>query len=203
MQYNQDYSGGFSGHTTTVHHDGASATPAPSLPLGNNGKERYHLVALAAGSRETKKFTGKLRQALQNDCGARNASDCFNPLTATRCQFGKTYVEAGGPKCSLRNLTTLVMQTYRNSLFCLQPAGDSPTRKGIFDAVMAGCIPVLFGFNMVRSYSILTPEVSEMLDDWAVTFSSNEARAHLQRIFRRGHHCYFPPRNHTQIWWGC
>ena len=30
------------------------------------------------------------------------------------------------------------------SVFCLQPMGDLPTRKGLFDVIMFGCIPVVF-----------------------------------------------------------
>ncbi|KAI3988727.1 hypothetical protein MKX01_001499 [Papaver californicum] len=30
------------------------------------------------------------------------------------------------------------------SEFCLQPPGDSPTRKSVFDSLISGCIPVLF-----------------------------------------------------------
>ena len=29
-----------------------------------------------------------------------------------------------------------------NSVFCLNPPGDMPTRKGFFDTILAGCIPV-------------------------------------------------------------
>ena len=32
----------------------------------------------------------------------------------------------------------------KHSLFCLQPPGDSPTRKSFYDALLSGCIPVLF-----------------------------------------------------------
>ena len=32
----------------------------------------------------------------------------------------------------------------QRSLFCLQPPGDSPTRKSLYDAIISGCIPVLF-----------------------------------------------------------
>ena len=35
----------------------------------------------------------------------------------------------------------------QNSVFCLQPPGDSPTRKSFYDAVVAGCIPVIFTSN--------------------------------------------------------
>eukprot|EP00603_Paraphysomonas_imperforata_P008696 CAMPEP_0114425248 /NCGR_PEP_ID=MMETSP0103-20121206/7133_1 /TAXON_ID=37642 ORGANISM="Paraphysomonas imperforata, Strain PA2" /NCGR_SAMPLE_ID=MMETSP0103 /ASSEMBLY_ACC=CAM_ASM_000201 /LENGTH=335 /DNA_ID=CAMNT_0001594069 /DNA_START=517 /DNA_END=1523 /DNA_ORIENTATION=- len=32
---------------------------------------------------------------------------------------------------------------YRNSIFCLQPPGDMEMRKGVFDSILLGCIPVL------------------------------------------------------------
>lgn len=32
--------------------------------------------------------------------------------------------------------------TYLHSTFCLCPQGDGPTRKGLFDAILFGCIPV-------------------------------------------------------------
>ncbi|KDP32605.1 hypothetical protein JCGZ_13155 [Jatropha curcas] len=37
-----------------------------------------------------------------------------------------------------------VMKLFQNSVFCLQPAGDSYTRRSIFDSILAGCIPVFF-----------------------------------------------------------
>ena len=40
--------------------------------------------------------------------------------------------------------TIRIAQLYFNSTFCLQPWGDGPTRAGIIDALLLGCIPVLF-----------------------------------------------------------
>ncbi|KAK9282524.1 hypothetical protein L1049_005444 [Liquidambar formosana] len=37
-----------------------------------------------------------------------------------------------------------VMQMFQSSLFCLQPQGDSFTRRSAFDSMLAGCIPVFF-----------------------------------------------------------
>ena len=34
--------------------------------------------------------------------------------------------------------------------FCLQPGGDSPYRKSVFDAALAGCIPVVFSQQLAR-----------------------------------------------------
>ncbi|CAN1748081.1 Probable xyloglucan galactosyltransferase GT19 [Linum perenne] len=38
----------------------------------------------------------------------------------------------------------LYMKPMLQSTFCLQPPGDTPTRRSTFDALIAGCIPVFF-----------------------------------------------------------
>ncbi|GLU11597.1 hypothetical protein SLE2022_283340 [Rubroshorea leprosula] len=37
-----------------------------------------------------------------------------------------------------------VMKMFQNSVYCLQPPGDSYTRRSVFDSILAGCIPVFF-----------------------------------------------------------
>jgi hypothetical protein len=37
-----------------------------------------------------------------------------------------------------------IMRLFRSSTFCLQPPGDSYTRRSAFDAMVAGCVPVFF-----------------------------------------------------------
>ncbi|KAG6731108.1 hypothetical protein I3842_01G113400 [Carya illinoinensis] len=37
-----------------------------------------------------------------------------------------------------------LMKVFRRSVYCLQPPGDSYTRRSIFDSILAGCIPVFF-----------------------------------------------------------
>ncbi|KAF5202083.1 Xyloglucan galactosyltransferase katamari1-like protein [Thalictrum thalictroides] len=37
-----------------------------------------------------------------------------------------------------------VMKLFQDSVFCLQPPGDSFTRRSAFDSILAGCIPVFF-----------------------------------------------------------
>ncbi|KAG9454672.1 hypothetical protein H6P81_007576 [Aristolochia fimbriata] len=63
-----------------------------------------------------------------------------------------------------------VMKMFRRSVFCLQPPGDSYTRRSTFDSMLAGCIPVFFhpGSAYVQyrwhlpknytSYSVFIPE---------------------------------------------
>ncbi len=37
-----------------------------------------------------------------------------------------------------------ILSVYRQSIFCLCPPGDDPSRKALFDSLLSGCIPVIF-----------------------------------------------------------
>jgi len=39
---------------------------------------------------------------------------------------------------------SLPLQVTQSSVFCFQPIGDLMTRKGLFDAILHGCVPVTF-----------------------------------------------------------
>ena len=43
----------------------------------------------------------------------------------------------------------------QNSVFCLQPAGDTETRKSLYDSILCGCIPVIIT-NMPNPYPFQT-----------------------------------------------
>ncbi|KAJ7980843.1 xyloglucan galactosyltransferase KATAMARI1-like [Quillaja saponaria] len=46
-----------------------------------------------------------------------------------------------GNKC---HKPVFVMKMFQSSVFCIQPPGDSYTRRSTFDSILAGCIPVFF-----------------------------------------------------------
>lgn len=50
------------------------------------------------------------------------------------CDFGESKCHSPGS----------IMKMFQSSLFCLQPQGDSYTRRSAFDSMLAGCIPVFF-----------------------------------------------------------
>lgn len=52
------------------------------------------------------------------DCSANYGKNCDNPVSVTKI--------------------------FQSSVYCLQPPGDSYTRRSIFDSILAGCIPVFF-----------------------------------------------------------
>lgn len=62
----------------------------------------------------------------------------------------KTY-GINGTRHSFRVAGHNPLQTSLNSVFCFQPIGDLMTRKGLFDAILHGCIPVVFDPLTARS----------------------------------------------------
>ncbi|CAL4929026.1 unnamed protein product [Urochloa decumbens] len=62
------------------------------------------------------------------------------------------------------------MRVFQGTRFCLQPTGDTMTRRSAFDAIMAGCVPVFFHPDSAHTqyrwhlpeahdaYSVLIPE---------------------------------------------
>ncbi|KAK4052095.1 hypothetical protein OIV83_002389 [Microbotryomycetes sp. JL201] len=66
---------------------------------------------------------------------------------------------------------TMFHQHMGESVFCLMPAGDSPTRRAFYEAALLGCIPVTF---RERSYGRLLPSSPELNDLSKYTFFIDE-----------------------------
>lgn len=49
--------------------------------------------------------------------------------------------DLGESKC---HSPSTIMKMFQSSIFCLQPQGDSYTRRSAFDSMLAGCVPVFF-----------------------------------------------------------
>ncbi|EEF51176.1 xyloglucan-specific galacturonosyltransferase 1 [Ricinus communis] len=73
---------------------------------------------------------------------------------------------SAGDKCKFLNCKSggcdrpeTIIELFAESEFCLQPPGDSPTRKSVFDSLISGCIPVLFNpFTAYYQYPWHLPE---------------------------------------------
>ncbi|KAL3755868.1 hypothetical protein ACJRO7_002854 [Eucalyptus globulus] len=81
-------------------------------------------------------FAGAKRGAIRNDFRGILLSQCRAEPDACRA------VDCGGSRCA--NGTSEILETFLGSKFCLQPRGDSFTRRSIFDCMVAGSIPVFF-----------------------------------------------------------
>lgn len=90
--------------------------------------DRPHLFSFIGGPRK-----GLEKAAIRNEfirqCGE-----------STRCFLMKCGSN-GASKC---HEPSEVLRVMTESIFCLQAAGDSYTRRSTFDSVLAGCIPVFF-----------------------------------------------------------
>ncbi|KAK4431595.1 Xyloglucan galactosyltransferase XLT2 [Sesamum alatum] len=81
-------------------------------------------------------FAGATRGFIKNDFRGILLSQCYSEPGSCRV------VDCGGSKCA--NGSSAILETFLHSDFCLQPRGDSFTRRSIFDCMVAGSIPVFF-----------------------------------------------------------
>ncbi|KAL2920557.1 Xyloglucan galactosyltransferase XLT2 [Bienertia sinuspersici] len=81
-------------------------------------------------------FAGATRGMITNDFRGMLLSQCRDSLGTCRV------VDCAGNRCV--NGTSEILETFLDSEFCLQPRGDSFTRRSIFDCMVAGSIPVFF-----------------------------------------------------------
>lgn len=99
------------------------------------GPKREWLCSFIGSTSRGTEWSKALRAELARQCDRAENGTCRE----VKCN---EYGIPGTVDCttSPEHVTAL----FRSSTFCLQPSGDSPTRKGLFDSLLAGCIPVLF-----------------------------------------------------------
>ena len=103
----------------------------------DNNPTRNVTAVFIGGGKTTNLPAKKLREVLRNQCEERE-----------KCEW----VATGKDRAHVNLSSALNM--YRHSVFCLNPPGDSPTRKGLFDSILAGCIPVVFDkYTLEDQYS--------------------------------------------------
>ncbi|XP_021730197.1 xyloglucan galactosyltransferase XLT2-like [Chenopodium quinoa] len=80
-------------------------------------------------------FAGGTRGWVENDFRGLLLSQCQDSFESCRLVDC-----SGGQGCG----TSVILESFLDSEFCLQPRGDSFTRRSIFDCMLAGSIPVFF-----------------------------------------------------------
>ncbi|XP_074293697.1 xyloglucan galactosyltransferase MUR3-like [Silene latifolia] len=83
-------------------------------------------------------FVGAPRPQFQDSIRNEIINQCLNSKN-NHCKFMKCEEKLNNCE-KPRN----VMKLFQRSVFCLQPPGDSYTRRSAFDSILAGCIPVFF-----------------------------------------------------------
>lgn len=108
--------------------------------------------------------TNPLRLQLHRECTAASSGTCIRggrgPPSSS--WWGWTSWPWSTERPGMTNLSA-----YALARFCLQPWGDTATRRGFYDALSYGCIPVIFDeagygdlgrwFGHPRAYSLLLP----------------------------------------------
>ncbi|XP_022722589.1 probable xyloglucan galactosyltransferase GT14 [Durio zibethinus] len=90
-------------------------------------RKRRHLFSFAGAPRPS--MNDSIRGKIINQCLA----------SKNTCKF--LDCQSSGNRC---DTPVEVIKVFRDSIFCLQPPGDSYTRRSTFDSILAGCIPVFF-----------------------------------------------------------
>ncbi|MCO5593480.1 hypothetical protein L7F22_047494 [Adiantum nelumboides] len=67
-----------------------------------------------------------------------------------------------------------IIRAFLQSQFCLQPRGDTPTRRSLFDAIIAGCIPVIFHND--TAYTQYEWHLPKEASKWSVYIDEGEIR---------------------------
>lgn len=102
---------------------------------------RKHLVSFAGAARPD--APENIRSILIKQCTS---------VEIQKCQF----LDCSSRGCSQPES---VIELFMESEFCLQPPGDSPTRKSVFDSLVSGCVPVMFDpFTAYYQYPWHLPE---------------------------------------------
>ncbi|PUZ48549.1 hypothetical protein GQ55_7G253600 [Panicum hallii var. hallii] len=115
-------------------------------------------------------FAGAPRSAIRGD---------FRALLLGECQAAGT--ACGALDCAegrcIRN-NALVMELFMGARFCLQPRGDSFTRRSLFDCMVAGAVPVLFWRRSAyRQYGWYLPVGDGREAEWSVFIDREKLRA--------------------------
>ncbi|KAF8103310.1 hypothetical protein N665_0188s0249 [Sinapis alba] len=105
-----------------------------------SSKPRRNLVSFAGGARPGN--PNSIRSTLIEQC----------TLFPDQCRF----LNCSDGSC---DKPENVIKLFQDSEFCMQPPGDSPTRKSVFDSLISGCIPVMFDpYTAYYQYAWHLPE---------------------------------------------
>ncbi|CAL4942190.1 unnamed protein product [Urochloa decumbens] len=120
------------------------------------GAERTWLFAFAGAPHPWQRDT--LRPEIFQQCGA-----------SSRCRLFQCGRKGSASDCKSPGA---VMRVFEGSDFCLQPRGDSLTRRSTFDAILAGCIPVFF--HPGSAYTQYTLHLPKEPESWSVLITHTE-----------------------------
>ncbi|OAY63366.1 Xyloglucan galactosyltransferase KATAMARI [Ananas comosus] len=143
--------------------------------------ERTHLFAFVGGAR-TGGQKEVMRALVLEQCGSSSrcllldckggSKDCRTPGSLLGCKRGSKDCRTPGR----------VMDVLMRAEFCLQPQGDTFTRRSVFDSVLAGCVPVFFSEH--TAYTQYPWYLPGRAEEWSV-FLGPERRGRIEEELSR------------------
>uniref|UniRef100_A0A6V7QYC0 Exostosin GT47 domain-containing protein n=1 Tax=Ananas comosus var. bracteatus TaxID=296719 RepID=A0A6V7QYC0_ANACO len=143
--------------------------------------ERTHLFAFVGGAR-TGGQQEVMRALVLEQCGSSSrcllldckggSKDCRTPGSLLNCKRGSKDCRTPGR----------VMDVLMRAEFCLQPQGDTFTRRSVFDSVLAGCVPVFFSEH--TAYTQYPWYLPGRAEEWSV-FLGPERRGRIEEELSR------------------
>ncbi len=137
--------------TTTTSNSNSNSSNSPKSTVVKKTDLTWTAVYIG-GRHTTNARSNKLRDRLHKEClldiGCKWVSTTDTHLN-TKTKGAGTSITISKDTAKKRTgkvgaSIAQMLSFYRNSIFCLSPPGDSPTRKGLFDSLLSGCIPVVF-----------------------------------------------------------
>jgi Exostosin family len=113
----------------TLHRVG-NAAALPWHVLGRDGVERPYLAVLVAGARGAQNERRATAIDQMRACVAQHPSICLG-------------IDAAAIFKSFRESAAVFYAAYALGVFSVQPAGDTPKRRALYDAILMGAIPVM------------------------------------------------------------
>ena len=119
-------------------HENDIGIPHPTNfhPHSDNDIISWQLKIIRSNRKNLVSFAGAARDDAEDNIRSTLIDQCAS-LGNGKCHF----LNCSSVKC---DEAESVIELFVESEFCLQPPGDSPTRKSVFDSLISGCIPVLF-----------------------------------------------------------
>lgn len=122
-------------------------------------------------------FSGALRPKMTTSIRGLLLQECLN--ATTEC----VQLDCSKIKCS--HNPEPIYEKYLEADFCLQPTGDTATRRSTFDSIISGCIPVFF--HRDAAHTQYTWHLPDEFDSFSV-FIDEEAikngRAHVRETLK-------------------
>ncbi|GLJ13079.1 hypothetical protein SUGI_0204790 [Cryptomeria japonica] len=115
---------------------------SPSLALWTSRVRRSprpFLFAFAGGGGTG--VSPNVRRSIRTECSNSSALWADSP-PGLGLWSGCSFISCDDGRCDSE--PGYVMRAMMKANFCLQPPGDTPTRRATFDGIVAGCIPVFF-----------------------------------------------------------